>query len=218
MTGCRRSWRNRNGHYLSQPDWYRNFLYREEQARGLDAVEDLAAPGVFEFNLSEKPAVLMLAAVAGIADPGQEGLSHALARPGSTTPATELFADVRASELHRRKEFLTPLHRAADAYLVRRGSGKTIVAGYPWFGDWGRDAFISIRGLCIASGRLEDARDILVEWAGVVSEGMLPNRFPDQGDQPEFNSVDASLWYVIAVGDYLRAVAKKPELTGDHHT
>ncbi|MBA2623421.1 MAG: hypothetical protein H0U88_07365 [Chthoniobacterales bacterium] len=77
---------------------------------------------------------------------------------------------------------------------------------------------MSVRGLCLATGRLEDARDILVEWAGVVSEGMLSNRFPDQGYEPEFNSVDASLWYVIAVGDYLRAVKKKPELTGDCHT
>jgi predicted glycogen debranching enzyme len=62
---------------------------------------------------------------------------------------------------------------------------------------------------------LQEARDILVEWAGMVSEGMLPNRFPDAGDEPEFNSVDASLWFVIAVGDYLRAISKKPGLTSD---
>ena len=121
-------------------------------------------------------------------------------------------------ERHRRSSFASPRERAADAYLVRRGEGKTIIAGYPWFGDWGRDTFIAIRGLCIATGRLEDARDILVQWAGVVSEGMLPNRFPDQGDAPEFNSVDASLWYVIAVGDYLRAVERQPKLTLDCHT
>lgn len=193
-----------NGRYTSQPNWYRNFLYSEEQARGLEAVEDLAAPGVFEFDLSQ-PAVLMLAA---------DGHTNQHIDGSIETR----YADVRASELRRRKEFPTPLHRAADAYLVRRGHGKTIIAGYPWFGDWGRDAFIAIRGLCIASGRLEDARDILVEWAGVVSEGMLPNRFPDSGDQPEFNSVDASLWYVIAVGDYLRAVEDKPDLTSDCHT
>ncbi|HEX4640165.1 MAG TPA: amylo-alpha-1,6-glucosidase, partial [Chthoniobacterales bacterium] len=121
-------------------------------------------------------------------------------------------------ERDRRESFPSSLERAADAYLVRRGEGKTIIAGYPWFGDWGRDTFIAIRGLCIATGRLEEARDILVQWTGVVSEGMLPNRFPDQGDLPEFNSVDASLWYVIAVGDYLLAVAKKPKLTLDCHT
>jgi len=87
---------------------------------------------------------------------------------------------------------------------VRRGSGKTIVAGYPWFTDWGRDTFIAIRGLCLASGRLGEARDILVEWAGAVSEGMLPNRFPDHGEAAEFNSVDASLWYVVAVHELMQ--------------
>ena len=78
------------------------------------------------------------------------------------------------------------------------------MAGYPWFTDWGRDTFIAIRGLCLATGRLADARDILVEWAGAVSEGMLPNRFPDHGEAPEFNSVDASLWYVIAVHELIQ--------------
>ena len=105
----------------------------------------------------------------------------------------------------RRQHFSSPLERAADAYLVKRGKGKTLIAGYPWFGDWGRDTFIALRGLCIATGHLEEARDILLQWAGTVSEGMLPNRFPDQGEQPEFNSVDASLWYIIAVNDYLLA-------------
>jgi predicted glycogen debranching enzyme len=87
---------------------------------------------------------------------------------------------------------------------VGRGSGKTIIAGYPWFTDWGRDTFISMRGLCLAGERLEDARKILTEWANHVSEGMLPNRFPDGNATPEYNSVDASLWYVVAVADFFR--------------
>ncbi|MGH7930974.1 MAG: amylo-alpha-1,6-glucosidase, partial [Candidatus Binatia bacterium] len=118
----------------------------------------------------------------------------------------ELYAAFRDQESKRRPRFATPLDRAADAYLVRRGSGKTIVAGYPWFTDWGRDTFISLRGLCLAAGRLEEARDILLEWSGVVSEGMLPNRFPDQGESPEYNSVDASLWYIVAVNDFLQTM------------
>jgi predicted glycogen debranching enzyme len=119
-----------------------------------------------------------------------------------------VVAELRESELRRRALFASPLHRAADAYRVRRGSGSTIIAGYPWFGDWGRDTFIAMRGLCFATGRLEEARDILVEWAGVVSEGMLPNRFPDHGETPEYNSVDASLWYVVAVHEYLDLVVR----------
>ncbi len=66
-----------------------------------------------------------------------------------------------------------------------------MIAGYPWFGDWGRDTFISIRGLGIATNQLEVTCDILLEWANHVSEGMLPNRFPDQDAAPEYNSVDA---------------------------
>jgi predicted glycogen debranching enzyme len=83
------------------------------------------------------------------------------------------------------------------------------VAGYPWFTDWGRDTCIALRGLCLATGRLDEARAILLAWAGVVSEGMLPNRFPDRGDTPEFNAVDASLWYVIAIHDLVQAMAAK---------
>lgn len=78
------------------------------------------------------------------------------------------------------------------------------MAGYPWFTDWGRDTFIAIRGLFLATGRRADARDILVEWAGAVSEGMLPNRFPDSGEAPEFNSVDASLWFVVAAHELMQ--------------
>src|SRR5437870_8434749 len=193
-----------SGHYAHDPAWYRNFLYSEEQARGLDAAEDLASPGIFEFLLSHKPAVLMLAA---------EG--HATTHIESTEAR---YAQVRTIEQARRKYFSSALERAADAYLVKRGQGKTLIAGYPWFGDWGRDTFIAIRGLCIATGHLEDARDILLAWAGVVSQGMLPNRFPDSGEQPEFNSVDASLWYMIAVNDYLLAAKKQPTLTDDCHT
>ena len=113
--------------------------------------------------------------------------------------------DADFEEHARRSAFATPRLRAADAYLVGRGSGKTIIAGYPWFGDWGRDTFIAMRGLCLATGRLAEARDILTAWAGTVSQGMLPNRFPDQGDEPEYNSVDSSLWYVIVVHEFLEA-------------
>jgi predicted glycogen debranching enzyme len=193
-----------NGHYAHEPTWYRNFLYSEEQARGLDAVEDLASPGVFEFSLSRKPAVLMLAAEG----PAITDIESIEAR----------HVQVRTIEQARRQYFSSPLERAADAYLVKRSKGKTPIAGYPWFGDWGRDTFIALRGLCIATGHLEEARDILLQWAGTVSQGMLPNRFPDQGEQPEFNSVDASLWYIIAVNDYLLAAKKQATLTDDCHT
>ena len=186
-----------NGDYAQQPDWYRNFLYEEERARGLDCAEDLASPGTFRWDLTRNDAVWVLA-IEGQLD-------------SSGASALDCFRRLRAAEQKRRKKFPSPLQRAADAYMVRRGEGKTIVAGYPWFTDWGRDTFIALRGLCLATGRLAEARDILVQWAGAVSEGMLPNRFPDRGEQPEFNSVDASLWYVIVVHEFL-ALAEKPKL------
>jgi len=195
-----------NGHYRHDPTWYRNVLYREEAARGLDASEDLESPGVFQWDLGAKPAVWLFT-------PDTDRLNH-------LESTEELYVMTRRSEMARRQAFASPLHRAADAYLVKRGSGRSLIAGYPWFGDWGRDTFIALRGLCLATDRLEDARDILVEWAGAVLEGMLPNRFPDRGEKPEYNSVDASLWYVIAVHEYIRAAQERrpASFVADCHT
>jgi predicted glycogen debranching enzyme len=120
--------------------------------------------------------------------------------------------ELRQSERERRTKKADVIQRSAETYFVRRGTGQTIIAGYPWFGDWGRDTFISIRGLGIASGELEATRDILLEWANHVSEGMLPNLFPDRGATPEYNSVDASLWFIIAAGELLDAVSAHPGL------
>src|SRR6185369_6948025 len=120
------------------------------------------------------------------------------------------FAEaIRVNEEFRRREFLSRLHQSADGYIVNGRHGKTIMAGYPWFTDWGRDTFIALRGLCLATGRLAEARDILLAWTNSVSEGMLPNLFPDHGAKPEYNSADASLWYVIAVHELLAACAGK---------
>ncbi|HEX5218552.1 MAG TPA: amylo-alpha-1,6-glucosidase [Verrucomicrobiae bacterium] len=207
-----------NGHYVHEPLWYRNFLYTEERERGLDDTEDLASPGVFEWDLSAGDAIWLLTT----AD------SPALSRKRDLS-VRRFYECLRENEKLRRAEFSSRLHRAADDYIVQRGyaresvanqgessrvltnatTGKTIVAGYPWFTDWGRDTFIALRGLCLATGRLEDARDILIAWANSVSEGMLPNLFPDQGAKPEYNSVDASLWYIIAVHEYLEACSSR---------
>jgi len=181
-----------NGDYTHEPTWYRNFIYDEEQARGLDCVEDLAAPGVLHWDLKAGDAVWIVGAEAA---PGLD--QRMLDAP------RESVRCVLLSERKRRPA--DRLEKAADTYFVRRASGQTIVAGYPWFTDWGRDTFIALRGLGIANNRLSDAQDILLEWAANVSEGMLPNRFPDAGAEPEFNAVDASLWYIVAVHDFLEA-------------
>ena len=188
-----------NGSYTQQPEWYRNFLYEEERVRGLDDTEDLASPGTFTFDLTDM-AVMVLSTGDRAAGAVSQQASAGDEAAGVVAMVTTLHERERT-----RRVFPSALHRAAETFLVRRGAGKTILAGYPWFTDWGRDTFIALRGLCVSTGRLADARDILVGWSRVVSQGMLPNRFPDQGDTPEYNSVDASLWYVVAVDDFLSA-------------
>jgi predicted glycogen debranching enzyme len=189
-----------NGDFFPDPSWYRQFQYDEERARGLDFVEDLAAPGQFTFSLAERA---VLAFGAG------SGAGTGVALPLLNTSPERCWSSIESSERRRRAAFPTPLHRAAEDFIVARGGGKTIIAGYPWFSDWGRDTFIAIRGLCMAGAetdraRLADAREILLEWAEHVSEGMLPNYFPEGGRVAEYNSVDASLWYVIAVCEFLK--------------
>ncbi|CAN5579396.1 amylo-alpha-1,6-glucosidase [soil metagenome] len=169
-----------NASYAHRPDWYRNFEYSAERERGLDHEEDLAMPGVFAFDL---------------ATPAWLGFS--------TSPWPEPPAELFEREATRRAA-IAEADRAGDAYVAERGLGRTIMAGYPWFGDWGRDTFISLRGLCLSRDRRDVARAILCEWAPLVSEGMLPNRFDEHSSTAEFNSVDASLWFVIAADTYLR--------------
>ena len=98
------------------------------------------------------------------------------------------------------------LQLAADQFIVRRGEDlNSVIAGYPWFTDWGRDTMISLPGLCLSTGRPADAARILRAFAGVVSQGMLPNRFPDSGAAPEYNTVDATLWFFVAIHHYAQA-------------
>jgi predicted glycogen debranching enzyme len=182
-----------NGHYAHEPEWYRQFLYEAERARGLEDREDLASPGVFRFDLAERDAVCLLAAAT-------EETRELLGTPDPDALLTKL----RASE-KRRRRFADRLERAADWFIVRRGRGKSLIAGYPWFGEWGRDTFIAVRGLCLATGRMDDARRILIQWSGSLSDGLMPNRFPDGGEPPEYNSVDAPLWFVVAVNELLEA-------------
>lgn len=193
-----------NGTYSHDPHWYRNFLYQEELARGLDCVEDLASPGVFQFELGSDEAIWLLST----SETSSEFEHH-------THPALARTQNLRMHEEARRAGFESSVHRAGDAYIVKGPRGKTIIAGYPWFTDWGRDTFIALRGLCLATGRLREAADILSNWADTVSEGMLPNRFPDHGQKAEYNSVDASLWYVVAVGEFLNAVEAETTTNSD---
>ncbi len=178
------------GRFLERPFWYRSFDYEIEEQRGFDHVEDLWSPGEGEAELADDSVCLFIEALGS----GR----RALREPAR---AEDVFAD----ELRRRERLGTAHDRAAEKYFVERGEGLSIVAGYPWFEDWGRDAFIALRGLAIVRDDLEASGRVLLEWARHLSEGMLPNRFPDQGEEPEYHSVDAALWFTVAAHDQLTA-------------
>ena len=174
-------------------DWYRNFEYDAERERGLDFQEDLFNPLLlkFDFRLRRQAAI--------IASTEQRDASQ--------------VADLRQREIARRSTvvasspvndgFAQTLTAAADQYLVSRGKEKTVIAGYHWFSDWGRDTMIALPGLTLPTGKHDVAKSILRTFAQHVSQGMLPNRFPDAGETPEYNTVDATLWFFEAARAYL---------------
>jgi predicted glycogen debranching enzyme len=191
------------GEFRSSPDWYWRFLHREEAARGLDAVEDLFRPGVFRAHLHPGETLTLVASAEDAAD------AHGVSAVDEIERRRALLrTDCDAPEWIRR------LTLAADAFLVRRPStGVTVTAGYPWFSDWGRDTMIALPGLTLATGRVEDAASILRTFAGYVSQGMVPNRFPDAGSEPEYNTADATLWYFHALSAYLEATGDQSLVT-----
>ena len=182
-------------------NWYRNFEYERERDRGLDYLEDLFNPFTLVLDLSRQPDQAVIA---------------------STQPHDIYSARLlRHAEIERRKavliavpavpgdsEFIESLACAADQFIARRANQATVIAGYHWFSDWGRDTMISLRGLTLCTGRTELARSILLAFAAHVDQGMLPNWFPDAGESPEYNTADAALWFIEAARAYL-------EYTGD---
>ncbi len=175
--------------------WYRNFEYRVEQERGLDFYEDLFSPFALKFAidptaLTKKSGVR----ISIMASTERRDAAHADAcRKAEIKRRHVIEQSARGNNLVR------ALTVAADQFLVARGEQKTIIAGYHWFADWGRDTMIALPGLTLATGRYEIAKSILLEFAKHVDQGMLPNRFPDAGEQPEYNTVDATLWFFEAV-------------------
>lgn len=169
--------------------WYHNCEYTMERERGLDDVEDLFSPFALMFDLSRHGHAAIIA---------------------STEPCDiSRVAALQATEIGRRHtilatlpsddDFVRTLVAAADHFIVARGSHKTVIAGYHWFTDWGRDTMIALPGLTLVTGRADVTKSILLAFARYVDQGMLPNRFPDAGEQVEYNTVDATLWFFEAV-------------------
>ncbi|HEX3397389.1 MAG TPA: amylo-alpha-1,6-glucosidase [Steroidobacteraceae bacterium] len=202
------------GEFAASPTWYWNFWHREEALRGLDASEDLFFPGSFSAEIETRvPLDLIATAETSAPAAGSEVLKSI--QNDSKILAARLPKSAPA--------WIRALARASDQFIVRRGVGGTaagaggaaaaasIIAGYPWFADWGRDTMISLPGLATAVGRYDIAANILKTYAAFVDRGMLPNRFPDGGEAPEYNTADATLWMFHALEDYLQA-KPSPEL------
>ena len=181
--------------FHANPQWFYNFNYSTEKYRGLDYTEDLFSHGKFSVTLEEGDT---LGIVIGTEDPQYKDALELL-----------LTEEKRKRNLltgQQDNETIQELVLAADQFIVNRGQDlKTIIAGYHWFTDWGRDTMISLPGLTLCTGRYEDAKKILSAFAKSISMGMLPNRFQDNGEPPEYNNVDGTLWYFIAVYKYLEA-------------
>jgi len=186
------------GAFVRDGGWYYRTEYREERERGLDYKEDLYRLGTLPLQ----------------AGPDDRAWVVATIEPGKVFDPPVLEQAERARRLRNEHSFrsgagdplLPRLARATDAYRVRRADGTpTIIAGYPWFTDWGRDTMISLPGIFLSSGRLEQARQLIEGFLGHLDRGLIPNRFPDRGEVPEYNTVDATLWMFQAVHAYLGA-------------
>lgn len=173
--------------------WYRNFEYESERERGLDFSEDLFNPCVLRFDLRSRRQAAVIAST--------EPRDVAYVAEYRLAAITRRRNAVRSSPLE--DDFVASLAAAADQYIVARGDQKTVIAGYHWFSDWGRDTMIALPGLTLPTGKHEIARSILRTFAQNADQGMLPNRFPDAGEEPEFNTVDATLWFFEAARAYL---------------
>lgn len=178
--------------FEAQPQWYHNYEFPEEKSRGLDYREDLFTHGKFSVSLKKGS---KLAVIISATDPtGRDGLKLIQAEQKRREKLVHSFAG---------KPTLQRLALAADQFIVKRGESLlSVIAGYPWFSDWGRDTMIALPGLCLSTGRFDDAKKILTAFAGHVSEGMIPNRFPDYGEAPEYNTVDGTLWFFYATYKY----------------
>ena len=187
------------------PQWWRHFLYRIERQRGQDCFEDIWSPGVYRTTIDRPCRIVLWAALTESDSP-------------ATLEEMDIDIAVDAIRLHEKEllagcdennTFSRLLYLAAGQFITERTiqdeTTPTILAGYPWFLDWGRDTFIAMEGLCLSTDRHTLARGVLTTFAKAVSEGMIPNRFDDYGNPPHYNSIDASLWFVHAAFAWFKA-------------
>jgi predicted glycogen debranching enzyme len=180
----------------SRPDWYWRVLHRAERERGLDDEEDLFTPGAVEVTLDEQHEVVVLAGT----DLAPRGWDVATSWHAARQRQDALTDPSTGHPL------AAQLVVAGEQFRVARSSQqRTVIAGYHWFADWGRDTMISLPALAIRPGTLWEARAVLDTYIEYLDQGLIPSRFPDGGAPPEYDTMDATLWLFQAVAAYLRA-------------
>ncbi|MCT7949312.1 amylo-alpha-1,6-glucosidase [Ancylothrix sp. C2] len=204
------AWRLRwsSGEYDGESFWYWNYYYPEENKRGLNDIEDLYNPGCLTVVLQPRGCVVLEASVGEeIGNYQLDKNSFEKALLWENQRLTEVFGKVLVKGNNNEKKLKNRLLKASDQFIVYRASidGPTVIAGYPWFNDWGRDTLIALPGLALATGRFELAKGLLRTFGKYCKHGLIPNAFPDAGSQPFYNSVDAALWWVEILGLYLEA-------------
>ncbi len=177
--------------------WFENLYYRTENRRGLDPWEDHYMPGAFEITLRNGDTFSIVAST----EEEQEVTNPLLKQVEEEKRLAQLVEQAGYND-----EFVSRLVLAADSFIVHRQStdAKTVIAGYPWFTDWGRDTMIALPGLTLVTGRYDEAKEILRTFAKYTKDGLIPNMFPDEGSPPLYNTVDAPLWFFYAVYKYLQ--------------
>jgi predicted glycogen debranching enzyme len=188
-------------------EWYRGCFMPVEKERGLDDSEDHLFAALFRAKLSVGGTITWVASTAADARLDGDSACEKRVEHEADLLQTWLTDNDKATDA---PNWIPQLVLAADQFVVKRSlpgnpDGRSIIAGYHWFGDWGRDTMIALPGLTLATGRADVARQILLAFAGYVDGGMLPNNFPDAGGKPEYNTVDAALWYFEAVRQYFAA-------------
>lgn len=203
-----------DGDFVQEPVWYKNMLYQMERERGLDFVEDHFSPGYFRCKIRPGKDVVLWAGP--VSQQGGVRVSHLPGAEGNMgfgrwcQGLAEYSGELREIEIARRNRIaaqaggnniLARLYLAGDQFVVKAGNGASIIAGYHWFGEWGRDTFISMPGLLFTTKRFAEAKQIFMRFAGEIREGLVPNCFA-QGHGAAYNSVDASLWFIYALAQY----------------
>jgi predicted glycogen debranching enzyme len=197
----------RGATFLPAGDWYWKFLLRQERERGYDHFEDLYQPGTFRTTLEPGGSLTLIATAEdpaqGLPDPDVALAAMRAAHGRATSNGNRQSAELRLRDA---------LQAAAEQFLVRRMIGQeatpqtSVIAGYHWFTDWGRDAMICLPGLLLGTGRVAEGASLLRTFAASIDRGMIPNRFPDSGEQADYHTADATLWFFQALSATLDAL------------